>query len=290
MRVGMLCTRVGVEEKLLLEEFRTRSVTLEMIDPRTIHFRLEERDAWSEYDVVFDRLISFSQSQAILEILDGWAIPTVNNLRVVNVCGNKLATSVALEAHHVPTPRVRVAFTPEAALAAIEELGYPAVLKPAVGSWGRLLGKVNDRDAAEALLEHKATLGNYSHSIFYIQQYVNKKAGRDVRSFVVDGQTICAIGRESQHWITNTARGGKAANFPVTAEVDRLSRAAAEAVGGGVLAIDLLEDQAGNWLVNEVNHSMEFRNSIAPTGVNIPARMVDFVLQTAQQGRDRKRS
>lgn len=285
----MLCTRVGVEEKLLLEEFKTRNVALELIDPRTLCFRLENADSWAAYDVIFDRLISFSQSQAILEILDGWNVPTVNRLEVVNVCGNKLATSVALERAKVPSPRVRVALSPEAALDAIEELGYPAVLKPAVGSWGRLLGKVNDRDAAEALLEHKATLGSYAHSIFYIQEYVDKKAGRDVRSFVVDGQTICAIGRESQHWITNTARGGKAGNFPVTPAVDRLSRAAAEAVGGGVLAIDLLEDQAGKWLVNEVNHSMEFRNSIAPTGVNIPARMVDFVLQTAEKGRDGKR-
>ena len=112
-----------------------------------------------------------------------------------------------------------MAFTAEAALAAIEELGYPVVLKPVVGSWGRLLARVNDRDAAEAILEHKEMLGSYQHSIFYIQEYVNKP-GRDIRAFVVGDETICAIYRHSPHWITNTARGGTASNCPVTPEID----------------------------------------------------------------------
>jgi [lysine-biosynthesis-protein LysW]--L-2-aminoadipate ligase len=187
--------------------------------------------------------------------------------------------------HRVPSPRTIIAFTPESALEAIEELGYPVVLKPAVGSWGRLLAKVNDRDAAEALLEHKVTLGSFHHGAFYIQEYV-KKPGRDIRSFVVGGETICAIYRASQHWITNTARGGAATNCPVTAEIDAASRAAAEAVGGGVVAVDLFESERGI-LVNEVNYTMEFRNSIDTTGVNIPAKIVDYVIEVGEAGRAR---
>jgi [lysine-biosynthesis-protein LysW]--L-2-aminoadipate ligase len=57
-----------------------------------------------------------------------------------------------------------------------------------------------------------------------------------------------------------------------------LSRAAAEAVGGGLLAIDLLESPQG-LLVNEVNYTMEFRNSIDTTGVDIPGKMIDYLLQ-----------
>jgi len=154
------------------------------------------------------------------------------------------------------------------------------VLKPAVGSWGRLLAKISDRDAAEALLEHKDTLGSYQHAIFYIQEYVDKPS-RDIRSFVVGDETICAIYRESSHWITNTARGGKARNCPVTPEIDRLSRAAARAVGGGVLAIDLLEHPDG-MVVSEVNYTMEFRNSIDTTGVDIPGRIIDYVLRVGE--------
>ena len=185
----------------------------------------------------------------------------------------------------MPTPRTVVAYTPESALAAIEEMGYPAVLKPAVGSWGRLLSRVNDRDAAEAILEHKVTLGSFHHGAFYVQEYVHKP-GRDIRSFVVGDETICAIFRDSPHWITNTARGGAASNCPVTPEIDELSRAAAVAVGGGVVAVDLLESEGGI-LVNEVNYTMEFRNSIDTTGVNIPARIVDYVLRVGAATRDR---
>jgi [lysine-biosynthesis-protein LysW]--L-2-aminoadipate ligase len=159
-------------------------------------------------------------------------------------------------------------------------------MKPAIGSWGRLLARVNDRDAAEAILEHKVTLGSFHHGAFYIQEFVNKP-GRDIRSFVAGDETICAIYRDSPHWITNTARGGAASNCPVTDELDELSKAAARAVGGGVVAIDLFESERG-LLVNEVNYTMEFRNSIDTTGVDIPAKIVDYVLAVGRKERERR--
>jgi [lysine-biosynthesis-protein LysW]--L-2-aminoadipate ligase len=151
------------------------------------------------------------------------------------------------------------------------------VMKPVVGSWGRMVSKINDRDAAEAILEHRDVLGSYQHAIFYIQEFVDKP-GRDIRSFVVGDECICAIYRTSEHWITNTARGGHASNCPVTPELADLSVRAARAVGGGVVAIDLLETREGALTVNEVNYTMEFRNSIDTTGVDIPARIIDYVL------------
>ncbi|RMG86984.1 MAG: RimK family alpha-L-glutamate ligase, partial [Chloroflexi bacterium] len=175
-------------------------------------------------------------------------------------------------------PAARLAFTPETALDAIESLGYPAVLKPAVGSWGRLLARVNDRDAAEAILEHRQSLGSYNHHLFYAQEYV-EKLGRDIRAFVVGDRTICAIYRESQHWITNTARGGRATNCPITSELDDLCYRASRAVGGGILALDIFETPDGELLVNEINHTMEFRNSSEPTGVDIAAEVVRYLLE-----------
>ena len=265
-----------------MQEFEARGVDFTLIDVRDLVFRLEDGDRWRQYDVVLERCVSHSQALASLQMLDSWGVACVNTIQVAQVCGDKLATSLALERAGVPSPLVRVAYTPEAALAAMEELGYPVVLKPAVGSWGRLLAKVNDRDAAEALLEHKTTLGSYQHAIFYIQEYIDKP-GRDLRTFVVGDETICGITRSSAHWITNTARGGQSGNCPITPEIDRLSRAAAAAVGGGVVAIDLLETPTGDLLVNEVNYTMEFRNSIAPTGVNIPGHIVDYVLAVGEK-------
>ena len=284
--VGVLLSRVRVEEKLLLTELERRGARVVRFDDREfaldLHVRQPEMFAC---DVVLERCINHLRALYTLKVLNDWGIATVNSYDVANVCGDKLLTSAALVRADVPTPRTVLAFTPESALEAIDHLGYPVVLKPAVGSWGRLLAKINDRDAAEAILEHKVTLGSFHHGAFYIQEYV-RKPGRDIRSFVVDGETICAIYRDSPHWITNTARGGQATNCPVTPEIDRISRAAGDAVGGGVLAVDLFESDRG-LLVNEVNYTMEFRNSIDTTGVDIPARIVDYVMALGAAARER---
>ena len=285
-RVGVLYSRVRVEEKLLFEEFERRGVDFELLDDQGLVFDIAggaHASDYAAYDVVMERCINHGRALYSLRILNDRGVRTVNTAQVADICGNKLQTTSALTAANVPQPRTMVAFTPESALRAIEEMGYPVVLKPAVGSWGRLLSKINDRDAAEAILEHKETLGSYHHSIFYIQEYINKPM-RDIRSFVVGDETICAIYRDSAHWITNTARGGKSSNCPVTPELNAISVAAARAVGGGIVAIDVLEDPDRGLLVNEVNYTMEFRNSILPTGVNIPGRMVDFALRVAQDG------
>jgi len=285
--VGMLMSRVRVEEKLLLAELERQGATVVRFDDRAYTLDLHEpHPGMAACDVVVERCINHLRALYTLKMLGDWGISSVNTYEVANICGDKLLTSAALEKAGVPSPRTVAAFTPESALEACEDLGYPVVMKPAVGSWGRLLARVNDRDAAEALLEHKVTLGSFHHGAFYLQEFV-PKPGRDIRSFVVGDETICAIYRSSPHWITNTARGGEATNCPVTREIDDLSRAAAAAVGGGVVAIDLLESERG-LLVNEVNYTMEFRNSIDTTGVDIPAKIVDYVLAVGRVAREKR--
>ena len=276
MRVGVLVSRIRVEEKLLLKELERRSVAFDLIDDRKLVLDLAERSL-AGYDVIVERCINHSRALFALKILGDWGLRCVNRYAVAEVCGNKLLTSSALAAAGVPQPRVKVAFTPESAIEAMESMGYPVVLKPGVGSWGRLLAKVNDREAAEAILEHKQLLGTYHHSIFYVQEFVAKPM-RDIRAFVVGDETVAAIYRTSEHWITNTARGASTAKCELTPELNDLCVRAAKAVGGGVVAIDVLEDPERGLLVNEVNYTMEFKNSVAPTGVDIPARVVDYVL------------
>jgi len=283
MKVGFLHSLMRKDEKLLLEEFKTRKdVEIVMIDDRKLTFNLQNDHF--ELDVVIERCINHSRALHALRLFESAGIKCVNSSRVATICGDKLLTSIALKEHNVPQPEVRIAFTEESALQTLEDMGYPAVLKPAVGSWGRLLSKVNDRDAAEAILEHKTILGSYHHSIFYIQKYIEKK-GRDIRSFVVGNECIAAIYRTSDHWITNTARGGIATNCPVTDGIGEISVRAAKAVGGGIVAIDVFETDGG-LLVNEVNYTMEFKNSIKPTGVNIPKLIVDYVVKAGRGDTD----
>ncbi|MCK9280159.1 MAG: lysine biosynthesis protein LysX [Melioribacteraceae bacterium] len=282
MKVGLLHSLIRKEEKYLIEEFQSRkNIELVLLDDRKAAFNIG-KDKF-DLDIVVERCINHSRALHALTLYESAGITCVNSSHVATVCGDKLLTSVALAKEGVPQPEVRVAFTEESALQTIEEMGYPVVLKPAVGSWGRLLAKINDRDSAEAILEHKTVLGSYHHSIFYIQKFVEKK-GRDIRSFVIGDKCVAAIYRTSPHWVTNTARGGVATNCEITDELNDISVRAAKAVGGGIVAIDVFE--TGNGLeVNEVNYTMEFKNSISTTGVNIPKLMVDYVLQKVEESK-----
>lgn len=283
IRIGFLHSVMRKDERLLLEAFRSwPDVEIVTVDDRDLRFCLGSQSPL--YDVVLERCINHSRALHSLRIFESQGVRCVNTSQTAWICGDKLLTSIVLAENRIPQPEVRVAFTEESALLAIEEMGYPVVLKPAVGSWGRLLAKVNDRDAAEAILEHKTTLGSYHHSIFYIQKYVEKQ-GRDIRSFVVGGECIAAIYRTSQHWITNTARGGTATACVPDAELAALSVRAARAVGGDIVALDIFEGTDG-YIVNEINYTMEFKNSIAPTGVDIPGRIAAHVVRVAREHAD----
>lgn len=274
-RVGFLYTRLRVEEKHLLDELEKHSdVEVVRINDGDSYFDINQLR--EPVDVLFERSISYSRGLYISRIFEAHGIPVVNSSLVAERCGDKYITSQILAMNGIPTPRVLMAFDEESALQAIEAMGYPCVLKPVVGSWGRLLAKVENRHMAESLIEHKAMLG-VSHQVFYVQEYIHKP-GRDIRAFVVGDETICAIYRSSENWITNTARGGVATNCPITDEIADLCRRAAQAIGNGLLALDLFETDNG-LTINEINHTMEFRNSITTTAVNIPQRMVRHVLE-----------
>ncbi len=280
MRIGFLHSRIRVDEKLLLAAAEKRKLSVERIDDREFIFDFSETHF--DFDVVIERCINHSRAMYSLRYFKSLGIPTVNKPVVAQICGDKIMTSAALVRNKVPTPRTMIAFTPESALAALDEMGYPAVLKPAVGSWARLISKVNDPEAAESILEHKSILGSYHHSIYYIQDYV-EKPGRDIRAFVVGDEVIAAIYRKSEHWITNTTRGGVAENCPVTDELEDLCLKAADAVGGGVLGVDVMESKDDGLEICEVNYTMEFRNSIEPTGVDIPGKIMDYVVEEAKR-------
>jgi [lysine-biosynthesis-protein LysW]--L-2-aminoadipate ligase len=281
LRIGVLYSRVRVEEKWIFAAMEKRGIDYERLDDRSISFDLDNPKQWCEYDAVLERSISYTSGLYALRMLNAFGVPTVNTAAVAEICGDKLTTSAMLAKAGLPQPHNATAFTPEAALEAIEAFGYPVVLKPVVGSWGRLLAKINDRDAAEAVLEHKATLGSVQHSVFYIQEYI-EKPGRDIRAIVIGGRVLTAMYRKSEHWITNTARGGEGELCPITPEIESLCLGAAEAVGGGVLAVDLVEHPQKGMLVNEVNHTMEFHTMQPVSGIDIADEIVSYVMSVAK--------
>jgi len=281
VRLGLLYSRLRLEEKLLVQATRRRDdVELVLLNTGKLVLDFERLPA---VDVVLDRELSQSRALHVLNVLDRTDVATVNTFDAARVGGDKVLTSKRLHNAGVPTPRVKVAFTPESALAAVEAMGYPVVLKPVDGSWGRYIAKLESRTAAEAVLEHKAGLSSYFHGIFYLQEYVEKPE-RDIRAFVIDGETVGASYRTSAHWRTNAARGAKTLPCAVTPELDDLCRRACAAVGGTAIAVDLMETPDG-FTVHEVNCAMEFKTSLPAMEVDLPGKLIDCCVRAGREAR-----
>jgi [lysine-biosynthesis-protein LysW]--L-2-aminoadipate ligase len=291
VNVGVLYSRIRQDEKLLLTELRDRDHDVTKIDVRQERFALDSApDAFEDLDVVVDRCLATSRSRYATKYCEHYGIPVVNTAETAATCADKVETSLALAGAGVPTPRTEVAFTTDAALEIVEDLGYPCVLKPVVGSWGRLMAKIDSRSAAEAILEHKATLGHYEHKVFYVQEFVDKP-GRDIRVVAADGDPIAAMARSGDHWLTNAAKGADTEAFAIDAELEALVQEASDAVGGGLLGIDLMETPGdetdcdetdgaatdGNYTVHEVNHTVEFKALTEVADVDVPAAVVDWL-------------
>lgn len=290
VKVGILYSRIRRDEKLLLNELRERDHEVVKVDVRKQRFGLSEPpEDMQNVDVLVDRCLATSRSLYATEFADAYGIPVVNSAETAEVCANKVKNSLALEKAGVPTPATDVAFTKDAALESIEAFGYPCVLKPVVGSWGRLMAKIDSRSAAEAILEHKETLGHYEHKVFYIQEFVDKP-GRDIRIVAVDGEPVAGMVRSSDHWLTNAAKGAETSEIEITPEMEELVTKASDAVGGGLLGIDLMETGVGEdgepsgYTVHEVNHTVEFKALDEVTEVDVPATVVDWLETTAEAG------
>ena len=275
--LAVLTTRTRLEERLILAALERRRVHFEQVDDRSLVWRLGS-PAPVRYRGALNRIMSHTRSTYAARLFEATGIPVLNPSHVVDTCGDKILTSIALTRDGIPTPETVVALTPDAAPGAIERVGYPAVLKPAVGSWGRLLAKVNDRDAAEAIVEHKQSMRTPVHNVFYVQEFIDKP-GRDIRVIVLGDEVVAGVYRRSDHWITNTARGATTERLALTPEVVKLAAGAARAVGGGMLAVDLIERADGELLVTEVNHTMEFHGLAEVAEVDLADAIVTHTLE-----------
>jgi len=286
MKLGILYSRIRQDEKLLLNELRDRDHEIEKIDVRDQQFGLDDTTApVDDLDLVVDRCLSTSRSLYATRFFDHYGVPVVNSPETADVCADKAKNSLALDAAGVPTPDTTVAFTVDSAMEAIESFGYPCVIKPVVGSWGRLMAKIESESAAEAVLEHKKVLGHYEHKVFYVQEFVDKP-GRDIRVLATDGEPVAAMTRSSDHWLTNAAKGGDTAGFELDDTALDLVEKASDAVGGGLLGVDLMEvggEESGEYTVHEINHTVEFKALNGCVDTDVPATVVGWLETKADE-------
>ena len=125
-RFALLCSRVRVEEKLLLAALLQKGVDFDRLDPRRVVIDFQGQ-ALQQYDGVLVRCLSHTRAFYLTRWLGQLGVPAVSAHQVVTTCGDKMLTSMALEAAGLPAPPTAVAFSPEAALEAIEEMGLSLI-------------------------------------------------------------------------------------------------------------------------------------------------------------------
>ena len=281
---SIIFDRTRWEEKALIKAAKRKRIKINLIDAKNTSFDIISEDLTEAYgEIVLQRCISYFRGLHVSAILENKGMKVVNSYDTTSICGNKMLTSLALSKAKVPTPKTFVAFTPETALETLDEIGYPAVIKPVIGSWGRLVSPIRDRATAEAILEHREQMGSSLLQIHYIQEMV-KRPPRDIRTIVVGDEVTVAIYRSSPSgsWRTNVALGATTTECPITSELEETALKAAKAVGGGILAVDLMESPKGN-VVHEINSTIEFRGAESGTGVNIASKILDYLTEISKK-------
>lgn len=285
-KISLIYDRIRWEEKALIDASRKMGLDLALIDSKIIYVDiLDTCDKIRGYfgDLALQRCVSYFRGLHMAAFLESSGVQVINPFHVSLLCGNKLFTTLSLMKANVPMPRTLIAFTEESALKALDVLGYPAVLKPVIGSWGRLVALIKDKDTAQALLEAREEMHDALMQIYYLQEYVNRPP-RDIRVLTVGDEVVAAAYRYSANgdWRTNVARGGRTEPCPITGELIELALKSSEAVGGGVLAIDCMESPNG-LVVHEVNSTPEFKGLYSATGVNIPERIIKYAIKVMKK-------
>ncbi len=278
--LSILFDRVRWEEKTLVEKAKEKKINVKLIDAKSFPINLTSANRFEDFgDYVIQRCVGYFRGLHLTAILEAKNLSVVNSFETSLICGNKLLTTLYLTKGKIPTPKTYAAFSAESALDAFSEIGYPAVSKPIIGSWGRLISLIEDRNSAEIVLEHREMMNNSLLKIYYLQEMI-KRPPRDIRIIVMDENVVAAIYRSSSSnsWKTNVALGAKVSPCRVNDEIRDLAIRASNAVGGGILAVDAMESKEGI-LVHEINSTIEFKGASSASKVDIAEKILDYVLQ-----------
>ena len=276
--LSILYDTIRWEEKALFDAGKKKGADIKMVNCKNLFLNLDQTK--ENFGTVIQRCVSYYRSLHSTAALEGKGINVINCLNTSIFAGNKLFTHMLLQKNGIPTPFSTVAFSEEAALAALESQGYPMVLKPTVGSWGRLIALLKDRDSAEGIMESRERMYPI-YQVYYLEEFVQRPP-RDIRAIVIGDKVVAAIYRYSgdSQWKTNMALGGRAEECKVTKELEDICMRAKNVVQGQIVGVDLMESKEKGLLVHEVNNTTEYKNTVRVTGVDIPALMIDYALQS----------
>jgi [lysine-biosynthesis-protein LysW]---L-2-aminoadipate ligase len=281
--VGILFDRIRWEEKELGRQLELKGTSYDMIDAKSLVLPLDNSEFATLPHKLLVRCVSFYRGLNVASVCEAHGIEVINSSTVLDICGNKLRTSQLLAKHGVPTPKTVVAFSSESAMQAMETIGFPCVMKPIVGSWGRQVVPIRDRETAEAMIEMREQQSDSMQTIFYIQEMV-KRPPRDIRCVVVGDELVASVYRYSapENWKTNVALGGRTEACKITPDLEETVLKAVKVVGNGVLGVDLMETSDSEFVVHEVNGTVEFKGAQMASTQSIAKRIADYLLSRVE--------
>ena len=285
VELTIIYDKVRFEEKALYEKAQNKGIKAQIVDGKTISVNTEsEQMDLGLGDVIMQRSVSHYRWLYMTACLEFLGYPVINKFQVGETCGNKLLTSLVLAKDRIPTPRTQFAFSAESAMETMRKSGFPQVLKPIVGSWGRGVFPLRDEEVANMVVEMREEDDRPFARIYYVQEMIDRPP-RDIRCIVVGDQAVTAIYRYSaeNEWRTNVARGGKAELAKITKELEDLAIRAANAVGGGIVGVDMMEDKSRGLVVHEVNNTVEFHGAATVSEADIPGAMIDYAVSVAKK-------
>lgn len=271
--ISVLYDTIRPEEKALVESAKKKGIEIEMVDCKNLVIDLDKK---TEFGTILQRCVSYYRNLHSTAALEGVGANVINPLHTGIYAGNKLFTHCLLRNVGISTPYVTVAFSQDAALGALDSLGYPRVIKPTVGSWGRMVTKLNNRESAEAIIEQREKMYPI-YQVHYIEEFVQRPP-RDIRAIVIGDTVAGAIYRNSSegNWKTNTHLGGTAEVCKVTQELEDICIKAKDAVKGQIVGVDLMESKEHGLVVHEINNTTEYRNVARVTGVDIAGQILEY--------------
>ncbi len=278
-KICIVFDRLRSEEKMLEKEALNLGHQAVMLDAKITQINTDsQKNDFDFGDVVLERCVSYFRGLHFTASLEFMDVPVLNKFFVANQCGNKMFMTLMLKKYNVPTPKTYFSFTSESALENIEKVGYPLVIKPVIGSWGRGVMQVKDKDTADALLEIRDITDSPHDRIFYLQEVINRPP-RDIRVITIGDEPIAAMYRKSSGGFkTNIALGADPELCEITKEIEDVTIKASKAMGGGILGIDIMEDEKQGLVVHEVNNTVEFKGLSKVSKRNIPKEMIEFAL------------
>ena len=285
VRICIIYDKLRFEEKKIYNDIQQKGLDTTLVDGKSLIFDTESSKSDSRFgDIILQRVISYNRGLHLTYCLEQIGLPVVNSFSVSEICGNKLIASLILKKNNVPTPKTTFAFSTESARECMKKLGYPLVVKPIIGSWGRGVYQIKDQSMAEMMLDSRQENDNSFSRIYYFQELIDRPS-RDIRCIVIGDQIVASVFRYSSEneWRTNVAVGGRTEMAPLTSELKELVLKASNAVGGGILGVDLMEDKERGYLVHEVNNTVEFRGASAVCKSDIAGAMTDYLVKMSSK-------